>query len=80
MELLNRYSRLPVTVKLLSPLLATFLGLWTVGIVGFGLFAGNNLEQDAQKEADNFAASLQLNLQLRQETLNLKARAITPFP
>jgi signal transduction histidine kinase/DNA-binding response OmpR family regulator len=77
MELLNRYSRLPVTVKLLSPLLATFLGLWTVGIVGFGLFAGNNLEQDAQKEADNFAASLQLNLQLRQETLNLKARAIS---
>ena len=77
MDLLNRYSRLSVAVKLLSPLLATFLSLWTVGILGFGLVAENNLEQDAQKEADNFAASLQLNLQLRQETLNLKARAIS---
>ncbi len=77
MELLNRYSRLPVTVKLLSPLLATFLGLWTVGILGFGLVARNNLEQNAHKEAEDFAASLQLNLQLRQETLNLKARAIS---
>jgi two-component system, NtrC family, sensor kinase len=77
MELLNRYSRLSVAVKLLSPLLATFLGLWSVGILGFGLVAENNLEQDAQKEADNFAASLQLNLQLRQETLNLKAKAIS---
>jgi signal transduction histidine kinase/DNA-binding NarL/FixJ family response regulator len=77
MDLLARYSRLPVTVKLLSPLLATFLGLWTVGILGFGLVARNNLEQNAQKEAEDFAASLQLNLQLRQETLNLKARAIS---
>ncbi len=77
MELIDRYSRLPATVKLLSPLLATFLGLWTVGILGFGLVARNNLEQNAQKEAEDFAASLQLNLQLRQETLNLKARAIS---
>lgn len=77
MNLLNRYSRLPVTVRLLSPLLATFLGLWCVGILGFGLVARNNLEQNAQKEAEDFAASLQLNLQLRQETLNLKARAIS---
>jgi signal transduction histidine kinase/DNA-binding NarL/FixJ family response regulator/sensor domain CHASE-containing protein len=77
MEPIDRYSRLSVAVKLLSPLLATFLSLWTVGILGFGLVAENNLEQDAQKEADNFAASLQLNLQLRQETLNLKAKAIS---
>jgi signal transduction histidine kinase/DNA-binding NarL/FixJ family response regulator len=77
MDLLNRYSRLSVAVKLLSPLLATFLSLWTVGILGFGLVARNNLEQNAQKEAEDFAASLQLNLQLRQETLNLKARAIS---
>lgn len=76
MDLIARYSRLPVAVKLLSPLLATFLSLWTVGILGFGLVARNNLEQNAQKEAEDFAASLQLNLQLRQETLNLKARAI----
>jgi signal transduction histidine kinase/CheY-like chemotaxis protein len=77
MDLLNRYSRLSVAVKLLSPLLATFLSLWTVGILGFGLVARNNLEQNAQKEAEDFAVSLQLNLQLRQETLNLKARAIS---
>jgi signal transduction histidine kinase/DNA-binding response OmpR family regulator len=77
MNLIARYSRLPVAVKLLSPLLTTFLSLWTVGIVGFGLVARNNLEQNAQKEAADFAASLQLNLQLRQEALNLKARAIS---
>jgi signal transduction histidine kinase/DNA-binding NarL/FixJ family response regulator len=77
MDLIARYSRLSVAVKLLSPLLATFLGLWTVGILGFGLVARNNLEQNAQKEVEDFAASLQINLQLRQETLNLKARAIS---
>jgi signal transduction histidine kinase/FixJ family two-component response regulator len=77
MDLVARYSRLPVAVKLLSPLLATFFGLWTVGILGFGLVARNNLEQNAHKEAEDFAASLQLNLQLRQETLSLKARAIS---
>jgi signal transduction histidine kinase/FixJ family two-component response regulator len=77
MDLIARYSRLSVAVKLLSPLLATFLSLWTVGILGFGLVARNNLEQNAQKESEDFATSLQLNLQLRQETLNLKARAIS---
>jgi signal transduction histidine kinase/CheY-like chemotaxis protein len=77
MNILDRYSQLPVAARLLSPLLATFLSLWTVGIVGFGLIARNNLEQNAHKEAEDFASSLQLNLQLRQETLNLKARAVS---
>jgi signal transduction histidine kinase/CheY-like chemotaxis protein len=77
MNSIGHYSRLPVTVKLLSPILATFLGLWTAGILGFGFVARNNLEQNAQKEAADFAGSLQLNLQLRQETFNLKARAIS---
>ncbi len=77
MKIFPQYSRLPVSVKVLAPLLATFCGLWTAGIVGFGFLAENSLESNAHKEVNDFAAFVQLNLQQRQKALSLKARAIS---
>jgi two-component system, NtrC family, sensor kinase len=72
-----RYGRLPVAVKLLSPLLLAFLSLWTVGTVSFGYFARNNLEQMARKEVADLASLLRESLKQRQESLKLKARSVS---
>ncbi len=77
MAIQSRYSQLPVSVKLLSPLLLAFVSLWTVGTLGFGYFARNNLEQMAQKEVADLASMLQESLKQRQEALNLKTRSVS---
>ncbi|MGL5064584.1 MAG: ATP-binding protein [Microcoleus sp.] len=66
--------RIPISVKLLSPLLVAFLSLWTSGTLGFGYFARKNLEQTAQKEIEDRATLLQQDLKQKQELLYLKAR------
>lgn len=77
MAIKARYTRLPVSLKLLSPLLLAFLSLWTAGTVGFGYFARNNLEQSAQKEIIDLGGLLQESLKQRQETLKLKTRLVS---
>jgi two-component system, NtrC family, sensor kinase len=77
MVIASRYARLPVSVKLLSPLLLAFLSLWTAGTLGFGYFARNNLEQMARKEIVDLASLLRESLKQRQESLNLKARSVS---
>lgn len=77
MTILSRYKGLPVSVKLLSPLLIMFLSLWTAGTVGFGYVAKNNSEATARKKTADLAFLLQRDLQQRQELLRLKARWIS---
>ncbi|MEG5061963.1 MULTISPECIES: sensor histidine kinase [unclassified Microcoleus] len=77
MAIQSRYARLPVSVKLLSPLLLAFLSLWTVGTLGFGYFAKNNLEQMARKEMVDLASMLGESLKQRQESLRVKARSVS---
>ncbi len=77
MAIQSRYARLPVSVKLLSPLLLAFLSLWTAGTLGFGYFARNNLEQMARKEIVDLANLLRESLKQRQESLNLKTRSVS---
>ncbi|MBE9177682.1 HAMP domain-containing protein [Oculatella sp. LEGE 06141] len=77
MTIPSQYKRLPVSVKLLSPLLILFLSLWTSGTVGVGYFTRNNLERTAHKEAGDLAILLQQDLQQKQEVLSLKARWIS---
>lgn len=77
MAIQSRYARLPVAVKLLSPLLLAFLSLWTAGTLGFGYFARNNLEQMARQEIVDLASLLRESLKQRQESLNLKARSVS---
>ncbi len=77
MAIQSRYARLPVSVKLLSPLLLAFLSLWTTGTLGFGYFARNNLEQMARQEVADLASMLRESLKQRQESLNLKTRSVS---
>ncbi|TAG86681.1 MAG: HAMP domain-containing protein [Oscillatoriales cyanobacterium] len=77
MAIQSRYARLPVAVKLLSPLLLAFLSLWTAGTLGFGYFARNNLEQMARQEVADLASLLRESVKQRQESLNLKARSVS---
>jgi two-component system, NtrC family, sensor kinase len=72
-----RYVRLPISVKLLSPLLVAFLSLWTAGTLGFGYLARKNLEQTALKEIEDRATLLQQDLKQKQELLYLKARWVS---
>lgn len=77
MAIQSRYARLPVSVKLLSPLLLAFLSLWTAGTLGFGYFARNNLEQMARQEVADLASLLRESFKQRQESLNLKTRSVS---
>jgi signal transduction histidine kinase len=77
MAIKARYTRLPVSIKLLSPLLLAFLSLWAAGTVGFGYLARNNLEQSAQKEILDLGSLLQESFKQRQETLKLKTRLVS---
>ncbi|WP_333002959.1 sensor histidine kinase [Microcoleus sp. A2-C2] len=54
-----------------------FLSLWTVGTLGFGYFAKNNLEQMARKEMVDLASMLGESLKQRQESLRVKARSVS---
>jgi signal transduction histidine kinase/CheY-like chemotaxis protein len=77
MAIRARYTRLPVSIRVLSPLLLTFVSLWTAGTVGFGYFARNNLEQSAQKEILDLGSLLQESFKQRQESLKLKTRLVS---
>ena len=80
MNLHTRYTKLPVAVKLLSPPLILFLGLWTAGVVGFSIFANNNIEQATRKETEDLALFLQQDLQQKQTWLNQVTRWISEDP
>jgi two-component system, NtrC family, sensor kinase len=78
MAIRSRFTRLPVvSIKLLSPLLLAFLSLWTVGTLGFGYFARNNLEQVAEQDSKDLASLLQESLKQNQESLKLKTRLVS---
>ncbi|WP_414566339.1 MULTISPECIES: ATP-binding protein [unclassified Anabaena] len=73
----NKYTKLPVSVKLLSLPLFIFLTLWAAGTIGFGYFTRNSLEQTAHKKITDLALLLQQDLQQQQQLLALKSRWIS---
>ncbi len=80
MALLTKYGKLPVAIKLLSPVLIAFLGLWTLGTVSFGYFAKIQLNQTAVRELDDSASWLQRDLAQQQALLQVNARSISEDP
>jgi two-component system, NtrC family, sensor kinase len=73
----TRYRRLPVSFKLLSPLLLAFLSLWALGTLGFGYYARNNLELTAKNEIVDLVTLLRESFKQRQESLRLKTRLVS---
>lgn len=80
MALLAKYGQLPVAIKLLSPVLIAFLGLWTSGTVSFGYFAKIQLDQTAQRELEDTAAWVQRDLDQQRQLLKLNARSVSEEP
>jgi two-component system, NtrC family, sensor kinase len=80
MALLAKYGQLPVAIKLLSPVLIAFLGLWTIGTVSFGYFAKIQLDQTAQRELEDTAAWIQRDLDQQRQLLKLNARSVSEEP
>jgi two-component system, NtrC family, sensor kinase len=77
MALLAKYGKLPVAIKVLSPVLIGFLGLWTIGTVSFGYFAKIQLDQTAQRELEDTAGWVQRDLDQQRQLLKLNARSIS---
>jgi two-component system, NtrC family, sensor kinase len=78
--LVSRYRKLPSSVKLLTSLLASFLGLWTVGTLSFAYFAQISLERSTNREIEDSASWLDKNLDQQQQVLSLHARSLSENP
>jgi two-component system, NtrC family, sensor kinase len=78
--LVSRYQKLPSSVKLLTSLLASFLGLWTVGTLSFAYFAQISLERSTTREIEDSASWLDKNLDQQQQVLSLHARSLSENP
>ncbi|NES68010.1 MAG: HAMP domain-containing protein, partial [Okeania sp. SIO2D1] len=77
MRIYNNYGKLPVSIKLLSPILIVFLTLWTTGTLAFGYFAKHSLERTMRQETEDLAILLQQDLQQKQRLIALKTRWIS---
>jgi two-component system, NtrC family, sensor kinase len=78
--LVSRYRKLPSSVKLLTSLLASFLGLWTAGTLSFAYFAQVSLERSATREIEDSASWLEKNLDQQQQVISLHARSLSENP
>ena len=74
---LFRYSDLPLSGKLLLPLLSTTAGIWVIGAFYFGYVQTARLEQNLENKVVEFAVQLEQNFAQRVKILDLKARSIT---
>ena len=77
MALFAKYGKLPVAIKLLSPVLGAFLSLWTIGTVSFGYFATLYLTETVQRELNDASLWIQRDLDQRKDLLGLNARSIS---
>ncbi|MGB3402036.1 MAG: ATP-binding protein [Microcoleaceae cyanobacterium] len=70
----HNHKGLPVSIKLLLPILIVFLGLWTAATLAYGYFARHSLEQTARKETEDLAILLKQDLEQKQRLLSLTTR------
>lgn len=71
-----RYSNLPLTGKILIPILSIFLGIWTVGTVSVGYLGTSNQASELKRETQNAASHISNEIGLAQELLSFKAKSI----
>jgi two-component system, NtrC family, sensor kinase len=64
-------AQLPIVVKLLLPLLSVLLSVWTIGTFGF---MKSYLQQEQQRETDDFSVLVSQDLQQKQQLLQTQAR------
>jgi two-component system, NtrC family, sensor kinase len=64
-------TQLPIAVKLLLPILSVLLSVWTIGTFGF---VKGYLQQEQERETEDFSVLVSQDLQQKQELLQLQAR------
>ena len=74
--LLGKYSKLPLRVKILLPLLSVLISIWAVATIGFGYFFTHNLERKLRLETEEVASTVLRDFDKRKKLLSLKARWI----
>lgn len=80
MSIRAKYRQLPASLKLLSPFLGVFVGLWIVGIFGFCLLAFRSLEKSALAETENLADFWEQSFDGEQEILRTKVNSLADNP
>jgi len=76
MSIRAKYRQLPASLKILSPFLCSFVGLWIVGTFGFCALAFHSLEKSARVETENLASFWEQSLDNEQEILNTKVNSL----
>ena len=72
--LLGNYSKLPLKLKILLPLLSVLISIWVVATVSFGYFFTHNLEIKLHSETEQVSSIVLRNFEKKKELLFLKAR------
>jgi two-component system, NtrC family, sensor kinase len=73
MSIRATYRKFPVAVKLLLPLLSTFLTIWTVGTF---IFLKAQLEKDLKEKLEGFSSLTLQNFKQEEQQLRSEARWI----
>lgn len=68
------YSKLSLKAKIMLPLLSAFLGMWTLGTLGFGYFFTTRMEESIREETEEVSSVVALDLAQKLELLRLQAR------
>ena len=74
--LLGKYSKLPLKIKILLPLLSVLIGIWVVATLGFGYFFTRNLERKLYSQTEEVSSIILRNFDKKKQLLFLKARWI----
>ena len=72
--LLGKYSKLPLKIKILLPLLSVLISIWAVATVSFGYFFSHNLERKLCSETEEISSIVLESFEKRKQLLFLKAR------
>lgn len=72
--LFGKYSKLPLNIKILLPLLSVLIGIWAVATVSFGYFFSHNLEIKLRSGTEEVSSTVLESFKRRSQLLFLKAR------
>lgn len=70
----THYAKLSVAAKILVPWLGVFLGMWTLGTLGFGYFFTKRLEQNAISATEELSSVVVEDFKQKKELQLLRAR------
>ncbi len=74
--LLGKYSKLPLKIKIILPLLSVLIIIWALATITFGYFFSYKLESKLSSETEEVSSTVLESFERREQLLFLKARWI----